>query len=151
MDCEPLSAFVPDQAPEATQAVAFFVDQVRVEAAPELTVLGLAVRVTTGASAATVTVTACFAEPADPAQAISYSVVLESAPVDQLPLVANAPLQPPDAVQVVALVELQVKVDALPVETVDGEAFKVTVGAVDTTTTFVEPEADPLDPVQVSV
>lgn len=59
---------VPDQAPDPEQAVAFFVDQVSVDAAPELTVLGEALSVTIGGSAATVTVTDCLAEPAGPVQ-----------------------------------------------------------------------------------
>jgi hypothetical protein len=46
---------VPDHAPEAEQAVALFVDQVSVEAAPEVTVLGLALSVITGGKPETVT------------------------------------------------------------------------------------------------
>lgn len=76
---------------------------------------------------------------------------MERAPVDQVPLVATAPLQPPDAVHAVVLAELHVRLDAPPMDTVEGDALSVTVGADETTTTFVEPEADPLDPVQVRV
>ena len=57
MDCEPLTALVPDQAPEAVQAVAFVDDHVRLELLPLATVLGLAVRATVGAGAVTETVT----------------------------------------------------------------------------------------------
>jgi hypothetical protein len=67
-DCDPLTAFAPDQAPEALHAVAFWVDHVRVDAAPELTVLGAALIVTNGGNAATVTVAACVAEPPAPVQ-----------------------------------------------------------------------------------
>jgi len=56
VDCEPLVALLPDQAPEAVQAVAFVEDQVRVEDCPLSIVLGLALSVTCGARAA-VTVT----------------------------------------------------------------------------------------------
>jgi len=57
VDCVPLTALVPDQAPEAVQAVAFVDDHVRLELLPLATVLGLAVRVTVGAGAVTETVT----------------------------------------------------------------------------------------------
>ena len=56
MDCEPLDDLLPDQAPEALHAEAFCVDQVRVAAAPELTVPGAALSVTSGGNALTVTV-----------------------------------------------------------------------------------------------
>jgi hypothetical protein len=62
---------VPDQAPEAEQAVAFMADQVRVEAVPESTVLGAALSVTTGGEPETVTVADCVAEPPDPVQVSS--------------------------------------------------------------------------------
>jgi hypothetical protein len=48
---------VPDQAPEAVQAVAFVDDQVRLALLPLATVLGLAVKLTVGAGAVTETVT----------------------------------------------------------------------------------------------
>ncbi len=48
---------MPDQAPEAEQEAAFFADQASVEAAPEVTVLGEALNVTSGGNAETVTVT----------------------------------------------------------------------------------------------
>jgi hypothetical protein len=56
VDCEPLNALVPDQAPEALHAEAFCVDQVSVAAAPDLTELGAALSVTNGGNAVTVTV-----------------------------------------------------------------------------------------------
>jgi len=56
VDCEPLTALVPDQPPEAAQEVAFSLDQVRVDEAPELTELGLAWMVTAVGNALTVTV-----------------------------------------------------------------------------------------------
>jgi len=46
-----------------------------------------------------------------------------------LPLVAFAPLQPPEAVQVVALVAFQFRVAALPLGTLFGLAPNVTTGA----------------------
>ncbi len=56
-------------------------------------------------------------------------MVLVSAPVAQLPLGANGPLQPPEAVQVSARVELHVNRDSPPLATVVGDAVNVTVGA----------------------
>ena len=55
-DCEPLTALVPDHAPEAEHEMASFAVQVSVVEAPEFTVLGLAVSETEGAEADTVTV-----------------------------------------------------------------------------------------------
>jgi hypothetical protein len=54
--------------------------------------------VTVGECALTVTIADCLAEPAEPVQLSSYSVVLDRAPVDHVPLVATCPLQPPEAV-----------------------------------------------------
>ena len=58
MDWEPLKPMVPDQAPEALQAVALAVDQVRVELLPLAMVLGLAARVIVGAGVGVFTATA---------------------------------------------------------------------------------------------
>ena len=68
MDCEPLTALVPDQAPEPLQAVVLVADQVSVELAPLATVLGLAVKVTAGAGEVTDTVADCDALPPGPVQ-----------------------------------------------------------------------------------
>ena len=51
-----------------------------------------------------------------------------TAPVLCVPLVASTPLQPPEAVQDVALVELHVKVETPPTATTVGFAAKVAVG-----------------------
>lgn len=51
---------------------------------------------------------------------------------------ALAPLQPPDAVQDVAFVEDQVRVDEPPEEMADGEAEKLTVGATAPEVTVIE-------------
>ena len=59
---------------------------------------------------------------------VNVAVAL-SAPVDWLPLVALAPVQPPEAVQLVALVELQVSVEDAPFAIEAGAAEIVTVGA----------------------
>jgi hypothetical protein len=50
VDCEPLIALVPDQAPEAAHEVALVEDQVKVELLPLVTVLGLAPMLTVAVS-----------------------------------------------------------------------------------------------------
>jgi hypothetical protein len=128
---------VPDQAPEAEHEVALFADQTSVDAVPDATVLGAALSVTAGGNDATVTVADCVAEPLALVQVSSYSVVLETAPVDQVPLVATGPCQPPAAVQAVALAAFQLRVDVPPLVIVVGDVDSVTVGASVVTTTFV--------------
>jgi hypothetical protein len=103
-----------------------------------VTVLGTALSVTTGGNAETVTVADCVAEPPVPVHVSWYSVVLESAPVDQVPLVATAPCQPPEAVQALASAEFQLKVDVPPLAIVVGDADSVTVGASEVTTTSAD-------------
>jgi hypothetical protein len=68
VDCEPLVALEPVQAPEAVQAVAFVVDQLNVELLPLAMELGLAARLTVGAGVGEVTetVAACVALPPVP-------------------------------------------------------------------------------------
>jgi hypothetical protein len=127
--CEPLKALPPDHAPEAEQALALLADQVKLDACPEFTVLGLAVRDTTGAGLATVTVAVCVAEPLGPVHVSAYSVVFESGPVDQVPLVAWAPFHPPDAVHAAAWIAFHVSVEPPPVATVVGDAVRVIEGA----------------------
>jgi hypothetical protein len=55
VDCEPLVGSLPDQPPEALQAVALVVDQVKLELPPLTTVLGLADSATVGEGAGEVT------------------------------------------------------------------------------------------------
>ncbi len=147
----PLSGSLPDQPPAATQAVALTLDQVSVDAAPEPTVLGLAFRVTDGRGELTVTTTDCDAAPPAPSQIKLKSVVFVRGPVDTVPLVAWAPVQPPDAVQVVAFVDVQVSVAVPPLAIVVGEALSVTDGATAVTTISVDCVVVPLGPVHVSV
>ena len=58
MDCEPLTALLPLQAPDAMHAVAFATDHVSVELVPLATELGAAVIETVGAGELTLTVAA---------------------------------------------------------------------------------------------
>ena len=78
-------------------------------------------------------------------------MVAVRAPVLCVPLVAFVPLQPPEAVHEVALVELQLSVEALPLATTDGFTVSVTVGTAPLTvmTAVARPLAPPA-PVQVS-
>ena len=74
-----------------------------------------------------------------------------SAPLDALPLTALVPDQAPEAVQVVALLEFQVSVEALPLTTELGLAVRVTVGAGELTETVADCDALPPGPEQLSV
>jgi predicted acyl esterase len=126
----PLVACVPLQLPEAVHEVALVELQVSVDAAPLTTLVGLADSAAVGrAVAATVTVAAAGAlVPPAPVHFNEYVVLAVRAPVLCVPLVAFVPLQPPEAVQDVALVELQVSVDAAPLTTLVGLADSAAVG-----------------------
>jgi hypothetical protein len=129
--CEPDVAFDPLQLPDAVHAVALLVDQVNVLLPPLLTDVGDADSETVGAGVADVTVTdavRCVAPPA-PLQLSVYDAFAVNAPVLCEPDVAFDPLQPPDAVHDVALVDDQVSVLLPPLLTEVGEADNDTVGA----------------------
>jgi hypothetical protein len=68
VDCEPLVALVPDQAPEAVQAVALLADQAKTALLPLAIVLGLADKATVGDGELTDTVFVCVALPPAPVQ-----------------------------------------------------------------------------------
>ena len=68
MDCVPVSALVPDQDPEAVQAVALVADHVSIALLPLATVLGLAARLMVGKGCVTETVADCAALPPVPVQ-----------------------------------------------------------------------------------
>ena len=68
-----------------------------------------------------------------------------------VPLVTSAPVQPPLAVQEVAFVLDQVRVEVLPEAIVVGLAESVTVGAGATVTVALTGAVVPPAPVQVSV
>jgi len=68
-----------------------------------------------------------------------------------VPLVAFVPLQPPEAEQLVALVEDHVSVLVAPAATEAGLALKLTVGAAAAATVTVAPDcAEPPAPVHES-
>ena len=68
VDCEPLTALAPDQAPEAVQAVALVEDQAKTALLPLAIVLGLADKATVRAGEVTDTVFVCVARPAVPVE-----------------------------------------------------------------------------------
>jgi hypothetical protein len=63
-----------------------------------------------------------------PAQVSVKLVVVVSGPVEALPLVIWVPVHPPEAVQLVALVELHVSVEEPPLATLGILALSVSVG-----------------------
>ena len=72
------------------------------------------------------------------------------APVELEPEIERAPLQPPEAVQPVALVDDQFSVAAAPLATLLGVAVSVTVGAGGLTVTVADALALPPAPLQLS-
>jgi len=151
----PDTAFVPLQPPDAVHDVAFVDDQVNVLLLPLATEVGDADNDTVGVGVELVTVTEVLAwrVPPAPVQLSVNEVVALNAPVPWLPETAFVPLQPPDAVHDVALVDDHVKVLLPPLATEVGDADNETVGAgvalvtVTVTLRCVVPPA----PVQLSV
>jgi hypothetical protein len=136
----PLSGSAPLQLPAAVQAVALVEVQVKVDVPPPATMAGTAANAAVGTAGggggggggAAVTVTVAVATgllPPAPLQVIEYAVLAASAPVLWVPLGANAPDQPPAALQAEALVELQVSVAAPPAVRLTGLAVRLAVGS----------------------
>ncbi len=152
MDCDPLVALLPLHPPDAVQDEALVEDHDSVELLPLAMLLGLALKLTVGAGEVTVTVADCAALPPAPVQLRVYVAFALSAPVDCEPLVGWLPDQPPEAVQEVAFVVDQLKVELPPLTTELGFAARLTVGAgaAEVTEIVVAWFALPPDPVQVS-
>ena len=146
----PLTALVPLHAPEAVHEVAFVEDQVKVDPLPLATLVGLALIDTLGGVADTVTVTDWLAVPPAPVQVNVYFVVAVRAAVVFEPVIGSDPLQPPDALQDVALVADQVSFEVAPFLTVLGLAANVTAGGVVDTETDADLVVLPPVPVQVN-
>ncbi len=90
--------------------------------------------------------------PPGPVQLSVKVVVALSAPVLTLPVVGSLPDQPPEAVQLVAFVEDQARVDAEPLLTVPGVALRLTVGLTGADTlTVTDRAALPPGPLHVRV
>jgi hypothetical protein len=68
VDCEPCTAFVPDQAPDAVQAVALVADQFKVALLPVAMALGPTLRLTVGVGALMETMADWAALPPGPEQ-----------------------------------------------------------------------------------
>jgi hypothetical protein len=145
---EPLVAREPVQPPVAVQAVALVDDQFRVEVPPLATLVGLALNETVGGVAETVTMADCDADPPAPVQVSVKVEVAVSAAVLCVPLIASAPLQPPDAVHEVALLDDQVNDEVAPLFTVLGFAEILTAGAAWVTVTVADCVALPPAPLQ---
>jgi hypothetical protein len=147
----PLVALVPVKLPPvAVQVVALVVVHVSVLDCPEVIAAGLGVSVTVGAATgATVTVTVRLPDPPGPVQVKVYCVVVVG-DTCSVPLIPREPLQPWLAVQVVALVVVQVSVLACPEVIEAGLGVSVTTGAgMVVTVTVAERLRDPPGPVQL--
>ena len=108
----PERLFPPDQLPEASQLSALSVVQLNTVEPLYAKFKGLADKFTTGPATGAFTVmsTWSFAVPPEPVQERLKSVFEVKASIVVEPEVALFPDQPPDAVQLLALVLLQVKV-----------------------------------------
>jgi hypothetical protein len=125
----PLRPTEPFQAPLAVQDVVLLEVHVNVELPPAATTCGDAVKVTVGTGKMVTVVTTGAVTPPGPAQMSEYAVAAVNGPVLWLPLAATVPLQPPEALHEVALVELHVSMEAFPEATAVGAAASVAVGA----------------------
>ena len=147
----PLVGSLPDQPADAVQLLALLDDQLSIADPPLLTVWGFALRPTVGGSEI-FTVTDLLALPPGPLQRSVKVVVALSAPVLALPLAGRLPDQPPEAMQLLALVEDQLSIAAPPLLTVSGLALRLTVGLTGVeTVTVTDWVALPPGPPQVSV
>jgi hypothetical protein len=122
----PPLASTPLQPPEAVHDVALLELHVSVEDPPLGTVDGTAVNMAVGVIATEAV--AGVLVPPGPVQVSEYDVLELRAPVPWFPLLASTPLQPPEAVHDVALLELHLSVEDPPLGTVDGMAVNVAVG-----------------------
>ena len=150
--CVPLVALVPVHPLDAEHDVALVDDQVSVEVAPAMIDVGEAVNVTVGIGAGVTPIVADeVAVPPAPVHAKVYVVVAVGV-TPCVPLIALLPVQPPEAVHAVALVDDQVSVEVAPAIIDVGEAEKVTVGiGAGVTDTVADWDALPPAPVHVSV
>jgi hypothetical protein len=131
VEADPAVDLLPDHAPLAAQLVALVDDQLRVLELPLVTLVGVAFRDTWGlvGAAVTDTVTDFAIVPPGPEQLREYVLLLVSAPVDAEPETDLVPDHAPLAVQLLVLVDDQVRVLELPLDTLPGLALKVTLGA----------------------
>jgi hypothetical protein len=145
----PLAALPPFQPPEAVQEVALVEFHVSVEAPPLATEVGFAVNVTVGAGTTVTLAVATLLVPPAPVQVNEYEPGIVRDPVLCVPLVGLVPLQLPEAVHEVALVEVHVSVEAPPLATEVGFADSVTVAVPGTVTVAAATLLVPPAPTQV--
>jgi hypothetical protein len=145
--CEPLAATAALLTPSLSEhEVALVETHVNVVARPAATVVGAALRVADGNDGGGAATTATSADavalaPPAPLQTSENTVSAAKAVVVSVPLAAWVPLQPPEAMHAVALVEFHVRVVVPPGATLAGYAASVAVG-----TTLMVTEADGLLP-----
>ena len=147
---KPAVGLLPDQPPDAVQLSASVALQLSVVEPFWETLDGLAVRFTTGDSgAATATKTESLTLPIGPLQTrvklvLEVRLLILSEPDD-----SPTPDQPPEAVQLVALLEVQLKVVEPPNGRLDGLADRFAVGGSgEATITLTESFASPPIPLQ---
>jgi hypothetical protein len=148
--CVPLVPSAPAHPPVAVQDVAPVAAHVSVDVPLLATVIGFAVTVMLSAGTTVIVAVAGSLAPPIPVQVNEYEVVVVSKPLLWLPLGANVPLHPPDAVQLVAFVDVHERVEAELLATEVGLAMSVTVGAGATVTVAVAALLVPPEPVQVN-
>jgi hypothetical protein len=125
--------FAPDHPPDALHELALVELQVRVEEDPDVIEAGLAVSWTVGitGAAAIVTTADWLADPAVPVQVNVNVELAVKAPALCDPEIAFVPDHAPEAVQELALVEVQVSVEEEPDVRELGPAVIWTVGVGD--------------------
>ena len=143
----PLVALGPFHPPEATQLVAFVELQLSVELLPAATAAGFAVSVTVVPGGATVMSTVLVVLPPAPEHVSPKLVDAVNAAVGSLPDVVLLPAHPPDAVQVAASDELQVRLEEAPEAMLAGFASKATTGAGVAPPDPVPPPVPPTSPI----
>ena len=108
----PVAALAPPHPPDAMQLVEFVLCQASTVDSPAATLEGDADKSTlaTGVESAVATVTDCVVDPAGPVHVRANDVDFASGPAASLPASGFAPLHPPEAVQLSALLVSQVRV-----------------------------------------
>jgi len=149
---EPDVALLPDQSPEAVQLLVLALLQLKVVEPFSATVVGLADRFTTGADGATtVTLAESLALPPGPLQVSVKLRFAVRALIVWEPDVALLPDQSPEAVQLLVLALLQLKVVEPFITTLFGLADRETVGATAAATAILTVSlTSPPGPVQVN-
>jgi hypothetical protein len=113
---------LPDQAPEAVQAVALVAVQFNVALLPLVTALGPTLRATVGVGDLMVIVVDWVAVPPGPEQFSVYDAFADRAPVLCEPLTDFTPDQAPEAEHEVAFAAVQLSIALVPLAMVLGVA-----------------------------